>query len=191
MIDYEERVRKTPMFHLILSVVMCIVTAFLTIRPFLSIDPFYAGVPDVLWLTSFLLFVGAVGWTFVNVIKLIFFFKNKDAWRIVQDSCYMLEYYDKVDSFHLIVDEIEQVSNNEYKLHSTLGEFYTKVDTPREVKKLSKAQDLITKDGEVYIDLTRMLKLRTPLIKEVDDKRYIQHLFRLRSIGFNQHSIII
>lgn len=185
MIVYVIKIRPTPIFYAIMSIVIL----FITVSFILRLSP--TGTVVIVWIIVFILLMAMIHWVTKSIINTITFFENKDTWRIVQDSCYMLEYYDKVDRFHLIVDEIEQVVDNEYKLHSTLGEFYTKVDTPKEAKKLSKAQDLITKDGEVYIDLTRMLRLRTPLIEEVDDKRYIQHLFALRSIGFNQHLIII
>lgn len=182
VIDYEKRTRPSPILNMILSVTVCLVTAFLTIRPFLPIDPFYAGTPDVLWFISFVLLIGSIVWVIISVIQLIIFLKNKDSWRIDVNSDYMLEYYDKVYMIHLTVDDIEKVSEDEYKLNTGEGEFFTKVDTPREFNKLNKAQELLIKNGEMDIYLGGPIKIKEPLIKEDDGKRYIHHLFGLKRV---------
>lgn len=182
VIDYEKRTRPSPILDMILSVTVCLVTAFLTIRPFLPIDPFYAGIVDILWFFSFIFLVGAIVWVIISVIQLIIFFRNKDSWRIDVNSDYMLEYYDKVYMIHLTVNNIEKVSKNEYKLNTDEGEFFTKVDTPREFNKLNKAQDLLVKNGKTDIYLGGPIKIKEPLIKEIDSKRYIHHLFGLKRV---------
>lgn len=182
VIDYEKRTRPSPILDMILSVVVCLITSFLTIRPFLPIDPFFAGTVDILWFFSFVFLVGSTVWIIISVIQLIIFLKNKDSWRIDVNSDCMLEYYDKVYMIHLTVNNIEKVSEDEYKLNTDEGEFFTNVDTPREFNKLNKSQELLAKNGNMDIYLGGPIKIKEPLIKEFDGKRYIHHLFGLKKV---------
>lgn len=180
MIVYVTKIRPTPIFHIIMSIAICFIMASLSLRPFLT------GVIDIGWIISVVGLIGTIGWVFTSIINIIIFFKNKDLWRIVPDSSYMLEYYDRVDFIHLIVETIEKVSENEYKIYSDDGEYLTTVDTPREFKNLNKAQELCIKNGKAHIVLTKLVKLRPSLIEEVDGERYIYHLFGLPNIRIDE-----